>query len=180
MKIASTRKSLLIVIFLLLLIDLVVLFFFVSKNKPNNDYQRDRRDGGLYTMLTKEADFTPEQMAKYQELRQEQFNNVKPLFSKIRKSKDNFYSLLYTDNVSDSTINAMSDSIAINQKDLDLQMFTYFQKVRLLCTADQVPKFDSSIKKVVMRMTGRQGPPGGRSKLDSATEMKQTLPNNNK
>ena len=179
MKIASSRKSLLIVIFLLLIIDLVVLFFFVSKNKPGNDHQRDRKEGGLYAMLTKEANFTPEQMAKYQELREEQFKNVKPLFSKIRKSKDNFYSLLYTENVPDSTVNALSDSIAVNQKTLDLQMFTYFQKVRLLCTPDQIPKFDSSIKKVVMKMTGRQGPPG-RPKSDSTTEMKQTHPNNNK
>ena len=178
MKIASTRKSLLIVIFLLLIIDLVVLFFFVSKNKPDNGHQRDRKESGLFIMLSKDANFTPEQMAEYQELREEQFKNVKPLFSKIRKSKDNFYSLLYTENVSDSTVNALSDSIAANQKALDLQMFTYFQKVRLLCTPDQVPKFDSSIKKVVMRMTGRQGP-SGRPKSDSATEKTQTHPNNN-
>ena len=178
MKIASSRKSLLIVIFLLLIIDLVVLFFFVSKNKPENGHQRDRKEGGLYTMLTKDANFTPDQIVKYQELREEQFKNVKPLFSKIRKSKDNFYSLLYTENVSDSTVNALSDSIAISQKALDMQMFGYFQKIRLLCTADQIPKFDSSIKNVVMRMTGRQGP-SGRPISDSTKEKKQTLPNNN-
>ena len=171
MKIASSRKSLLIVIFLLLIIDVAILFFFVSKNKPENNHQRDRKESGLYTMLTKEANFTPDQMAKYQELREEQYKNVRPLFSKIRKAKDNFYSLLYSENVPDSTIDAMSDSIAINQKDLDVQMFTYFQKVRSLCTADQIPKFDSSIKKVVMRMTGRQGS-SGRPKSDSTTEKK--------
>lgn len=179
MKIASTRKSLLIVIFLLLIIDLVVLFFFVTKNKPENDRQRDRKEGGLYAVLKKEANFTPEQMAKYQTLREEQFRNVKPLFSKIRKSKDNFYSLLYTENVPDSTVNALSDSIALNQKALDVQMFTYFQKVRLLCTADQIPKFDSSIKKVVNHMTGRQGGPS-RPKSDSATKIETISNNNNK
>lgn len=169
MKIASSRKSLLIVIFLLLVIDLVVLFFFVSKNKPENNHQRDRKEGGLYTMLTKEANFTPEQIAKYQELREEQFINVKPLFGEIRKSKDNFYSLLYSEKVSDSAVNALSDSIAVNQKTLDLQMFTYFKNIRSLCTADQIPKFDSSIKKVVMRMTGRKGPPF-KPKSDSSRE----------
>jgi Spy/CpxP family protein refolding chaperone len=178
MKIASTRKSLLIVIFLLLIIDVVVLFFFVSKNKPEYNHQRDRKEGGLYTMLTKEANFTPEQMAKYQELREEQFKNIKPLFGKIRKSKDNFYSLLYLDNVPDSTVNALSDSIALNQKAVDIQMFTYFQKIRALCTAEQIPKFDSSIKNVVMRMTGRQGT-SGRQKSDSLKDRKQTHPNNN-
>ena len=176
MKISSSRKSLLVIIFLLLIIDLVVLFFFIKNEKPEYN-QKDRKEGGLYTMLTKEANFTPEQVAKYQVLREEQFTNVKPLFSKIRKSKDSFYSLLYIDNISDSAINALSDSIAFNQKVLDVQMFTYFQRIRSICTAEQLPKFDSSIKKVVLRMTGRQGS-SGRYKADSTRE-KQTFPNNN-
>ena len=177
MKIATTKKSLLIVIFLLLIIDVVILFFFVSKNKPENAHQHDRKEGGLYTMLKDEAKFSDEQIAQYQILREEQFTKVKPLFSKIRKSKDSFYSLLYLDTIPDSTINALSDSIALDQKAVDLQMFTYFRNIRSLCTEEQLPKFDSSIRKVVMRMTGRQG--RSRPKTDSIIENK-TLPHNNK
>lgn len=177
MKIASTRKSLLIVIFLLLIIDVVILFFFVSKNKPENNRQHDRKEGGLYSMLKNETNFSAEQLAQYQILREEQFDQVKPLFGEIRKSKENFYSLLYLDNIPDSTLNALSDSIAYDQKALDLQMLSYFRKIRSLNTEEQLPKFDSTIKKVVMRMTGRQG--RSRSKSDSALETKQ-LPNNNK
>ncbi|MEO6681856.1 MAG: hypothetical protein ABIN48_03435 [Ginsengibacter sp.] len=164
MKITSTRKTLITVIFILLIIDVVVLIFFVLKNKPdeNQHPQRNRKEGGLYTMLKNEANFSPEQIAQYQILKEEQFENVKPLFNKIRNSKSNFYSLLYVENVSDSAVNALSDSIAVNQKELDIKMLSYFQKVRMICTAEQKPAFDSSIKKVVMRMTGRQG--GGRSK----------------
>ena len=177
MKVATTKKSLLIVIFLLIVIDVVILFFFVSKNKPENATQHDRKEGGLYTMLKNEANFTEEQMAQYQNLREEQFKQIKPLFSDIRKSKDSFYSLLYLNNIPDSTINALSDSIARDQKAIDMQMFTYFRQIRSLCTEQQLPQFDSSIKKVVMRMTGRQG--RGRPKSDSTLE-KKTLPNNNK
>ena len=177
MKIASTKKSLIIVIILLLIIDVVILFFFVSKNKPGDSQQHDRKEGGLYTMLKTEADFSPEQIAQYQTLREQQFEQVRPMFSKIRKSKDNFYSLLYIDSVQDSTVNALSDSIAFNQKALDVQMLTYFRQIRALCTEEQLPKFDSSIKKVVMRMTGRQG--RGRPKTDSSMT-KETLPNHNK
>lgn len=177
MKIATTKKSLLIVIFLLIIIDVVILFFFVSKNKPENSRQHDRKEGGLYTMLKDEANFSEEQIAQYQILREEQFKKVKPLFGEIRKSKDSFYSLLYLETIPDSTINALSDSIAMDQKALDLQMFNYFRQIRSLCTGEQLPQFDSSIKKVVMRMTGRQG--RGRPRTDSTMENK-TLPNNNK
>ncbi len=176
MKIASTRKSLLIVIFLLLIIDVVILFFFVSKNKPENNRQYDRKEGGLYSMLKNETNFSPEQLAQYQVLREEQFKQVKPLFGEIRKSKENFYSLLYLDNIPDSILNALSDSIAYDQKVLDLQMLSYFRKIRSLNNIEQLPKFDSTIKKVLMRMAGRQG--RNRTKSDSTLETKQFLNNN--
>ena len=177
MKLASTKKSLLIVIFLLVIIDVVILFFFVSKNKPEDSRQSERKEGGMTTMLKTEAGFSTEQLAQYQTLREQQFEEVKPMFSKIRKSKDNFYSLLYVDSLPDSTLNALSDSIALNQKVLDLQMLSYFRKIRAISTQEQLPKFDSSISKVLVRMTGRQG--RSRSKSDSTNEMKQS-PNNNK
>lgn len=166
MKVASTKKSLLIVIILLLIIDAVILFFFVAKNKPDHGHQQyDRKEGGLYAMLKNETHFSPEQLAEYQILREEQFENVKPLFSNIRRSKDAFYSLLYDTHATDSAVSSLADSIAYHQKILDIQMLSYFRKVRSLSTPDQLPAFDSSIKKVVMRMTGRQG--RSRSKSDS-------------
>lgn len=177
MKVASTKKSLIMIIFLLIIIDVVILFFFVSKNKPESNLQHENREGGLYSMLKEEADFSPEQIAQYQTLREEQFELVKPMFSKIRKSKDHFYSLIYTNNVPDSTLNSLSDSIASNQKVLDLQMFSYFRQIRSICTEEQLPKFDSSITKVLKRMTGRQG--RSRPRSDSTKNIKH-LPHNNK
>ena len=154
MKIVSTRKSLLIVIFLLLIIDVVILFFFVSKNRPEKQENKEPRQSSMFIMLTKEVNFDSGQMAKYQALRKEQLTALKPLFGGMRNSKDNFYSLLYQNELSDSLINIYSDSIALNQKKLDLHMFYYFKSIRDICSAEQLPKFDSSIQKVVMRMTG--------------------------
>lgn len=173
MKIASTRKSLLIVIFFLLIIDVIILFFFVSKNRPVKTENRDHKQSGMSSMLTEEVHFTPEQIGKYQELRKEQFTEIKPFFGGIRRSKDNFYSLLYEKEVSDSIINVFADSISINQKKLDVNMFHYFKSIRNICTEEQLPKFDSSIKKVVMRMTGSR-------KNKSKNDTEKPLSNNNK
>ena len=70
-----------------------------------------------------------------------------------------FYSLIYSNQVPDSMVNAAADMIAEKQKVLDLYMFKHFKQVRNICAPDQLEKFDSAIKKVFVRMTGREGHP---------------------
>ena len=132
----------------------------------------ESRQGGIYTMLKEDVRFTSEQMARYEELRKKQHTELRPLFSEIRKSKDTFYSLLYKADLADSLKNTLADSIGVNQKNLDLHMFDYFRDVRNICTEEQLLRFDSSIKKVVMRMTGRRG----RNKTDSDNKISDNKP----
>lgn len=162
MKVLTKTKSLVFIIILLLITNVALMIFFMVKHKPGEKGYRDREQSGMYNSLQKEVGFSEDQLKQYQTLRKEQFQKLKPLFNEVRKSKENFYSLLYVENPTESLINAVADSIGQNQKILDLQMFTYFQKIRNTCTPGQLPKFDSTIKKVVLRMMG--GP--GRSKRD--------------
>jgi hypothetical protein len=53
-----------------------------------------------------------------------------------------------------------AEAIGEKQSALDMQMFRNLKSIRNLCTPEQLPKFDSSIKTVVARMTGRQRKPG--------------------
>ena len=84
-------------------------------------------------------------------------DTVHALFDDLRKSKMDFYNLIYSSQVSDSSVNKAADIIAGKQKTLDLHMFNHFKMVRNICTPDQLQKFDSTIKKVIIRMTGRPG-----------------------
>jgi Spy/CpxP family protein refolding chaperone len=79
------------------------------------------------------------------------------LFNKLRDAKKDFYGLIYSDNISDSLMSAEADSIAQKQKILDMQMFRYFKSIRNICTPGQLQEFDSTIKKVVVRMVGHPG-----------------------
>ena len=92
------------------------------------------------------------------QLRSRQRATGRPLFDSLRISKEKFYALLEQSTVSDSIMHNYADKIAMSQKQLDLQMFNYFQQVRKLCTPQQLPQFDSLIKKTVIKMIG-----GGRS-----------------
>jgi Spy/CpxP family protein refolding chaperone len=150
-------KGLVSIIVFLLITNIVMLILFMTNGNPTDKKDAGREQKGLYTLLQKEVGFSQAQLDQYQALRTEQRKNIKPLFDKIRRSKENFYELLYNENAPDSALNNDADSIAQTQKQLDLQMYSHFQNIRKICTPQQVDKFDSSIKKVIVRMISRPG-----------------------
>ena len=134
-----------------------MLVFFIVLNKPAHRISHDRDQNGMSGMLQKEVGFTKEQLDTYQSLRKDHFDKVHTLFNDLRKAKTDFYNLIYTSQVSDSSVNKAADLIVEKQKSLDLHMFNHFKMVRNLCTPDQLQKFDTAIKKVLIRMTGKSG-----------------------
>ena len=149
----TTTKSLVFIILVLFLANVLLLFFFVSKSNAEN---KSHGSNGLYTVLKDSVGFSENQLAQYQDLRKNQFEQVKPLFDQIKKSKENFYQLIYEENLTDSIKMQKADSIGQSQKMLDLQMFHYFQQVRKICTPEQLPQFDKALQNVVKSMTGKR------------------------
>lgn len=134
-----------------------MLIFFIVLSKPSERMSRNRQQNSLYNSLKNEVGFSKDQLDQYQLLREEQNEQVKPLFNNLRNAKKNFYGLIYAENVPDSLISSKADSIAESQKGLDMQMFRFFRKTRGVCTTDQLEKFDTTMKKVFQRMVGRGG-----------------------
>jgi protein CpxP len=153
----SKNKSLVSIIIFLLITNVVMLIFFLVLNKPVQRNMRGRDQNGMSGMLQKDVGFTRDQLDTYQVLRKEQLDSIHILFDEVRKAKMNFYNLIYTPNVADSTLISAADEIAVRQKNLDLHMINHFKKVRNICSPDQVQKFDSSIKKIIARMVGKSG-----------------------
>jgi Spy/CpxP family protein refolding chaperone len=149
-------KALVFIIIFLLISNFVLLALLMSNNSA--DKKETRHDQkGLHTMLQQEVGFSDAQLSQYQALRTQQRKTIKPLFNTLRSSKENFYELLYNDTLANSILYKDADSIAATQKQIDLQMFDHFKKIRNICTPQQVPKFDSSIKKVIARMISWPG-----------------------
>ncbi|HXR82866.1 MAG TPA: hypothetical protein VN722_01025 [Hanamia sp.] len=152
----TKTKTLVTIIVFLLITNIAMLIFFISLSRPVKR-QKNHETNGMYNSLQNEVGFSKDQLVKYQELRKEQMQKVKPLFNEVRNAKKDFYGLIYSNNISDSLINADADSIAQKQKILDLQMFAYFKNIRSICTPDQAQKFDTTLKREVTRMVGRPG-----------------------
>jgi Spy/CpxP family protein refolding chaperone len=155
----SKTRSLVTIIIFLLITNVGMLLFFVFSSKPSVKKEPGREQGGgsMFNSLQKEVGFSTAQLDRYQALRKEQRDIVRPLFGELRAAKKDFYVLLYADTISDSLVIVDADSIAQKQKRLDLQMFRYFKNIRNICTPDQLQKFDSTVNKVVIRMVGRSG-----------------------
>lgn len=157
----SSGKVLLLIIGVLLASNLFLLYLYVSAPKGNwHSEKYSREDSGLTPMLREKVGFNPEQIAAYQEIRNQQREANKSNFSDMMQKKERFFSTVFQKDTPDSTIQKMADSIEIIQRKVDIGMRDYFSRIRGLCTPDQEPRFDSSIRKVIFRMVG--GMPGGR------------------
>lgn len=147
------NKNLLIIIAVLLLTNIGVLAYFLwYKKPPEKQEQHDNRNNGIADQLQKEVGFTPEQLEQYKQLRDKQRGTIRPMYDEMRKAKDSLFRLLKDSVISDSATRVASDRIAERQKMLDLQTFTYFRKVRELCTTEQLPKYDSLIQNMFSKM----------------------------
>lgn len=153
----SVNKTLLIIIVVLLLANVVMLFMFVlpSGKKSFREKGSSGEDSGMSATLREKVGFTQKQIADYLELRRKQRPIQKEQFAKLRATKEQFYFTMYEGN--DSSAALYGDSLAMRQKSVDSTMRTYFIDIRKLCTSDQLPAFDTVMKKMVWRMIGKPG-----------------------
>jgi len=159
----STNRNLLFIIGFLLLTNIAVLVYFLSGKKHEERKPGSGRPNGLTEALQNEVGFNSEQVARYEEMRDRQRENIKPLFEEMRKAKDSLFRMMGDSTVNDSIISKAADAIAQKQRMLDLQTFAHFRRVRALCTdADQQVKYDSA----VLRMFRKMGKPPRKNDSD--------------
>ena len=125
----------------------LMLYFFVFNHKPSppqrpSDY------------IQKKLDFNADQTAKFQRLRDQHKEAVKPVIDDMRRLKDSLYNLLQKPNVSDSEVAIMTNKIGKKQEEWELIIFHHFQRVRALCDSNQLPKFDTLVHHMINRGPG--------------------------
>ncbi len=151
------NKSLISIIIFLLITNIAMLVFFVILNKPARAKMENVEQGRFSTSLQKDVGFTKEQFDEYQALRKAHFEKMRPLFNDLRNTKFQFYDLLHVAPVADSTVSESAGVIGEKQQQLDLQMFHYFESLRKICRQEQLPKFDTAVKQLIIRLTDKPG-----------------------
>ncbi len=144
---SSTRSKILVfVIAVLLIANIAILIFFKgSANDAKTPAPADKPRVGLTVLVKEQIGFSPEQVTTFEQYKAKHKENIKPLFDSLKIAKTHFYALLNEKPSSDSIMIVSNNSANIGkwQSQIDLAFFTYFHKVRNLCTAEQKTKFDS-------------------------------------
>ena len=148
MKQFTQNRLLVLVVAILLIANLaLMLYFFVFRRKP--EMERPQRPVSEY--VQKKLGFNAEQASKFQQLRDQHKEEMKPLIEEMKKLKDSLYSLLRRPDTNDSAAVALTKRIGDKQKDWELMIFHHFQQVRAICDSTQLPKFDSLVHQMVER-----------------------------
>ncbi|MEP7374397.1 MAG: hypothetical protein ABI675_13470 [Chitinophagaceae bacterium] len=142
------NRNLLIIIAVLLMTNVAVLVYFLGQKKT----EKPPVWTGVAEMLQKEVGFNEEQTTKYKEMKEKQRGKIRPMYEEMRKVKDSLFRLLSYPETSDSVLNKMADAIAQKQKAIDIETFNHFKRVRVLCTPDQLPKYDTMVLQMVRKM----------------------------
>ena len=159
----STGRWVTIIALVLVTANIVSLVFFWTKRPVHEMGQRGEMQPNErpFEFLNRELKFDSVQREQYRVLRDEHQATVKPLTDSIRNAKDAFFALLNSETGNDSLVVQRSRQISSLEEQLNMTTFRHFQKVRLICNADQKKKFDTLIQDVLRRMgqQKRQGPP---------------------
>jgi len=165
---STTRnRNLLIIIGALLLANVAVLVYFLGQKRNSGMGQREVHST-VTEMLKDEVGFNEEQSAKYKELKDKQREKIRPMYDNMRKAKDSLFRLLSYPDTPDSLLNKAAEVIAQRQKELDIETFNHFRRVRVLCTPDQLPQYDS----LVLRLLRKMGKPFRHGETEKAAPKK--------
>ena len=146
MSTQAKSKMYLLIIVVLLISNFGMLYMFTShKEQPKN---RGRGwDTMLKEFLQKDIGFSTAQLQQYDTLSKQQKEDMKGSFSGMKNRKEQQLKKLGSSAFSDSAINEAVQQSAEGQKIMELNLLNNLVAIRKLCTAEQLPKFDSLIYK---------------------------------
>ncbi len=131
----------------------LVSFFLLKKDNSSHEKRPDKK-AMISAFLKSEIGFDTVQLLQYDTLSNRHKENMKKMIDSLRTPKDQQFKELAAANFSDSAMNSLAEQSATVQKTMELRMFNHLRKIRLLCTPEQLPKFDSLFGKVFNRKGG--------------------------
>lgn len=147
MKNFNTKILTIAVVLLLLTNIALVVFMLKGKNRHSGKYRGNRSEP--FEMMVKELNMTEQQQKDYKQLKEEHLKNIKPWFDSVRIAKKNYFALLKDSAINDSVITVYNQRISERQATADRLTFAHFKRVRNLFTAEQQPRFDEFIQKIM-------------------------------
>ena len=145
MKQFTQNKFLVLLVAILLIANLGLMFyFFVFRNHREEEKPRPFSD-----YVQKELGFNADQAAKYQQLRDQHKQAIRPLIDEMKKLKDSLYGPLQNPGMDDSRANELAKRIGEKQEEWEMMIFHHFKRVRAICDSSQIPKLDTLVHRMI-------------------------------
>jgi periplasmic protein CpxP/Spy len=151
----KNNKVLVFIIGVLLLSNIAMLYFYLTKKNCEDKPKEPNKPRGEFMVekLKNEVGFTDSQIAQYREIRSKHKEGMKPMFDDIFNAKDSLYKLLVQPQApSDAVVKHYLEEIGNKQEVIDQRIFNHFLALKQLCTPEQLPRYDSTIQKVIKGM----------------------------
>lgn len=149
------QRWLTVLVVILLLTNIITLSFIWFADKPRKQQGTASKEKRMGQFMVNELKFDKDQEARYWQMRDTLVSQQRVVMDSMRTAKRNFFNLLKQPpaTVSDSLLTAKGQEVNVLQRKLDLLTFHHFQRVKTLCTPEQLQKFDTVIAEIVNRMT---------------------------
>ncbi len=147
----------------------LVAFLLLKKDDDKHEGKRPDRRTMIGNFLKTEIGFDSLQIQQFDTLSVRHKENMKKMFDSSRSTKDKQFKELSAANFSDSAMINVAERSAAAQKTMELKMFNHLRNIRLLCTAEQLPKFDSLFVKMLNKRGGE-----GKKRMGDSTRTKRS------
>jgi protein CpxP len=145
-------KRLPILLLLLLLLNGVLIFMLVKKPHERLNQHSERN------FLTEQLQFSKAQIIQFKELDTFHRNAMLIFEKKIKEQKDILFNSFHIANFNSDSI---AKKIGLLEGNKEAEVFLFFNKVRTLCTLEQVKKFDEIINEALRGGEKRRPPNEG-------------------
>lgn len=149
------KKNTILYILLIFLIVVNGFFLFNYMGKGNGKNQLEpQRDKDF---IVKELGFNKTQLAQFRENSVGHHETIMRLNDEVKILKDELFSNLTDNSISDVAIDSISDLVCEKEKELDKEVFSHFKMIQELSNDKQKEKF-----KIIIMDALRQGDQGNR------------------
>jgi Spy/CpxP family protein refolding chaperone len=150
MEIFSQNKLLIrCVIFLALLnVFSISIFWWKESHQGPLLFPRNEDYHDVSGVLQRELNLTPEQTEQIKKLRSDFFEKETTLTATIRSERDSMNQLMFNKDTDAELVKAIARRVADNEYQMELYRFEQAQRLKSICTPEQLQKFNGLVKEI--------------------------------
>jgi len=150
----SNNRTLLLLIMVLLVTNGIMLYLLTREEpEPEKGPELTRNERSI-KMIQEELNLDSLQVQEYRGLRLYRDSMLRPIQTDMRKAKMEMTSLLRRDSVSADSVKMMASRVGDGQAKMEIEYFNHFKRMEQMLQAEQRPKFDSLLIRMIYRSTG--------------------------